>query len=46
MMHIIEVFSGPGDEIVFTSPAFGSFYEEIALAPGTNPCQGRPGGEL
>jgi histidinol-phosphate aminotransferase len=37
MMHIIEVFSGPGDEIVFTSPAFGSFYEEIALARGRTP---------
>ncbi len=37
MMHIIEVFSGPGEEIVFTSPAFGSFYEEITLARGRKP---------
>jgi len=37
MMHIIEVFSSPGDEVVFTSPAFGSFYEEITLARGRTP---------
>ena len=37
MMHIIEVFSAPGEEIVFTSPAFGSFYEEITLARGRTP---------
>ncbi len=37
MMHIIEVFSGPGEEVVFTSPAFGSFYEEITLARGRKP---------
>jgi len=37
MMHIIEVFSAPGDEVVFTSPAFGSFYEEITLARGRTP---------
>ena len=37
MMHIIEVFSLPGDEVVFTSPAFGSFYEEITLARGRTP---------
>jgi histidinol-phosphate aminotransferase len=37
MMHIIEVFSAPEDEVVFTSPAFGSFYEEITLARGRKP---------
>lgn len=37
MMHIIEVFSSPDDEVVFTSPAFGSFYEEITLARGRKP---------
>jgi len=37
MMHIIEVFSSPQDEVVFTSPAFGSFYEEITLARGRTP---------
>jgi len=37
MMHIIEVFSSPADEVVFTSPAFGSFYEEITLARGRTP---------
>jgi len=37
MMHIIEVFSSPGDEVIFTSPAFGSFYEEITLARGRTP---------
>jgi histidinol-phosphate aminotransferase len=37
MMHIIEVFSSPGDGVVFTSPAFGSFYEEITLARGRTP---------
>lgn len=37
MMHIIEVFSGPGEEILFTSPAFGTFYEEITLARGRTP---------
>jgi histidinol-phosphate aminotransferase len=37
MMHIIEVFSTFEDEVVFTSPAFGSFYEEITLARGRKP---------
>jgi len=37
MMHIIEVFSSPADEVVFTSPAFGSFYEEVTLARGRKP---------
>lgn len=37
MMHIIEVFSAPGEEVIFTSPAFGSFYEEITLARGRKP---------
>lgn len=37
MMHIIEVFSSPEDEVVFTSPAFGNFYEEITLARGRKP---------
>ncbi len=41
MMHIIEVFSAPGDEVVFTSPAFGSFYEEITLARGRKPVKVR-----
>ncbi|MDO9211827.1 MAG: histidinol-phosphate transaminase [Deltaproteobacteria bacterium] len=37
MMHIIEVFSAPKDEVVFTSPAFGLFYEENTLARGRTP---------
>ena len=37
MMHIIEVFSAPREEVVFTSPAFGTFYEEITLARGRKP---------
>lgn len=41
MMHIIEVFSAPRDEVVFTSPAFGSFYEEITLARGRKPVKVR-----
>jgi histidinol-phosphate aminotransferase len=41
MMHIIEVFSRPGEEIVFTSPAFGTFYEEITLARGRTPVKVR-----
>ena len=41
MMHIIEVFSAPGEEIVFTSPAFGTFYEEITLARGRAPVKVR-----
>jgi len=41
MMHIIEVFSAPADQVVFTSPAFGSFYEEITLARGRKPVKVR-----
>ena len=41
MMHIIEVFSAPGEEVVFTSPAFGTFYEEITLARGRRPVKVR-----
>lgn len=37
MMHIIEVFSLPEEEVIFTSPAFGNFYEEITLARGRKP---------